>query len=256
MNLLFQSNDIFHNIITVFTRSCLPNAKKHYHIKTIKQTELDIHGIATISKIYNTHISPEIIEQSLNAVMELICVLVADGYIIKTPLFTIEVKFRGEYTGKEQKLHKGTYPYVRIKTTKMFRDYVKNRTNVIIDGIENTNGFIAKVIDESSGIENKTVTPGQLFEIYGIGLKIEYTEDNKDTAGVYFESAKDGTLIKATIIAVNKPRLLKVIVPKGLRSDTAYRIVIKTQSTKAHGSTLLKDIRIMRSDFTVTLPTG
>ena len=53
------------------------------------------------------------------------------------------------------------------------------------------------------------------------------------------------------IIAVNEPRTLKIIVP-ALNPGTMYLLMIVTQSSAKGHSNLLKTVRELHSDFTLT----
>ena len=78
-----------HQIVTKFIPAYLPDAQKPYNAKTVHHQELDIHGIASKAEVYKVTTSPRIIEEGMYAAMKIIKYLVADGFWIKTPLFTI-----------------------------------------------------------------------------------------------------------------------------------------------------------------------
>jgi hypothetical protein len=92
-----------HKIAVKFTHAFLPEAKKPYYLKAVHQPELDVHGIASKAGVYNIETSPKVIEEGLNAGMELIYYLAADGYKIKTPLFNLKIRVPGE-APKSQRL--------------------------------------------------------------------------------------------------------------------------------------------------------
>jgi hypothetical protein len=117
-------------------------------------------------------------------------------------------------------------------------------------------GLIAEAKGEATGLIDETVTLGNLLTIRGYGLKIEGDEANSTDTGLYFEPEGDGQPIKAVIIAVNEPRTLKVVVPQYLSSGTKYRLKLITQSSAKHGSGLLKNPRMIHSDFSLTAQEG
>jgi hypothetical protein len=47
--------------------------------------------------------------------MELIHYLVADGFKIKTPLFSVKMRIPGEYDGSETRLPHGVHPAARLQ---------------------------------------------------------------------------------------------------------------------------------------------
>ena len=99
MAIEFKVKDVIHNIIAKFVHTFLPDAKKPYNLRAMYQPELDVHGVASKADVYNLSVSPKTIEEGTNAFMELVYYLVADGYIIKTPLFNLRMRIPGEYDG-------------------------------------------------------------------------------------------------------------------------------------------------------------
>ena len=96
MSVVFKVRDVMRSIAVKFVHAFLPDAKKPYNIKAVHQTELDIHDIASKAEVYNITTDPEIIEEGLTVGMELIYYLAAEGYKIKTPLFTLKIRLPGE----------------------------------------------------------------------------------------------------------------------------------------------------------------
>jgi len=152
MAIEFQVKDVIHNIIAKFVHTFLPEAKKPYNLKAMHQPELDIHGIASKADVYNLSVSPKTIEEGMNAGMELIYYLVADGFKIKTPLFNLRMRIPGEYNGSETHLPQDTFPTARLQPASAFRNYLKDRVKIVIDGIDQNEGYIAEVTDEATGI--------------------------------------------------------------------------------------------------------
>jgi hypothetical protein len=103
MALDFTVKDVMHKIAVKFVHAFLPEAKKPYNLKAVHQPELDVHGIASKADVYNIGTSPKVIEEGMNAGMELIHYLVADGFKIKTPLFNVKIRVPGELP-KSQRL--------------------------------------------------------------------------------------------------------------------------------------------------------
>ncbi|MCL2293947.1 MAG: DUF4469 domain-containing protein [Spirochaetes bacterium] len=247
----FKVKDVMHNIIAKFVHAFLPEAKKPYNLRAVHQEELDIHGIASKASVYNLQTSPKVIEEGMNAGMELIYYLVADGFRIKTPLFNLRMRLPGEYNGSETHLNPDAFPVARMQATAGFRNYLKDKVKIKIDGIDQTDGYIAEVTDEATGIVDEVLTLGNLITIRGWGLKIDGAQESHETIGLYFES--DGEIrTKAEIIAVNEPRTIKAIVPY-IPSDTKYRVVIVTQTSAKNSGALLKSIRELRADTVFTV---
>ena len=101
------------------------------------------------------------------------------------------------------------------------------------------------------GLIDETATMGNILTIRDCGLKIKFDEALASGAGVYFKP-ETGLPQKVSVIAVNESRTLKVLVPETLTEETAYSLAIFTQSSTRGHNHLLKDMRDMRSDFTLT----
>lgn len=254
MALDFKLKDVIHNITVKFRQAFLPDAKKPYNLRAVNQPALDIHGIASKADIYNITTSPKVIEDGLNAGMELIYYLAADGYKIKTPLFSLHIRVPGEYDGVETHLPEGVYPEARLQVSADFRAYIRDMVKLTFDGIDVSEGFIAQAVDEATGLIDESITIGNLLTIHGIGLKIEGEDKHKGEIGLFFEDTA-GARVKAEIVAVNEPRTLKVIVPAGLVAGTEYQLLIITQSSVKHTSRPLKNVREVYSEFKLTAQT-
>ena len=244
----FTFKDVMHKIAVKFTHAFLPEAKKPYYLKAVHQPELDVNGIASKADVYNIGTSPKVIEEGLNAGMELMYYLAADGFKIKTPLFNLKIRVPGEYDGSETFLAEGVHPVARLQTSAAFRKYLKERVKIEFDGLDQSDGLIAEVKDEATGLIDEAASWGKILTIHGYGLKIESDEAHKNEVGLFFEREGNNP-IKADAIAVNEPRTLKVVVPLALALDESYTLKIVTQSSAKHGSTLLKNPREMRSEF-------
>jgi hypothetical protein len=247
----FKVKDIMHSVYVKFVHAFLPEAKKPYYLKTVHQPELDIHGIASKADVYNIQTSPKVIEEGLTAGMELIFYLVADGYKIKTPLFNLKIRVPGEYDGSETHLAHGVYARARLQTSADLRKFLEG-VKVEFDGVDSSDGYIAEVIDEATGLVDEVATWGNILTIRGFGLKIDGDEAHQDEVGLFFISTvHERQNVKAEAIAVNEPRTIKVIVPPAL-AGVPYTIKIVTQSSAKGHSSLLKELREVKSDFTVT----
>jgi hypothetical protein len=249
MSIDFIVKDIMHKITAKFIHAFLPDAKKPYYLRAVHQPELNVHGIASKADVYNITTPPRIIEDGFNAAIKLIYYLVADGYKIKTPLFNLRMRVPGEYDGAETHLPAGIFPVARMQPSASLREYLKERVQVQIDGKDDIEGYIAQATDEATGLVDEVATVGNILTIHGYGLKLE--SPTGFSPGVFFKPAT-GVPIEATVIAVNEPRTLKLVVPAGLTDGAAYSLVVQTwSSAKGHGY-MIKDMRDMLSDFTLT----
>ena len=251
MALDFMVKDVIHKITAKFVHAFLPDAKKPYNLKAVFQPELDIHELASKADVYNISTSPKVIEEGMNAGMELMGYLSADGYKIKSPLFTMKIKLPGEYDGSETHLGEKNLPEARLQVSAAYRQYLRDRVQVVFDGIDQSDGLIAEAIDEATGLIDQAATMNNLLTIRGYGLKIEGDEAHESDVGLYFDNGQDAPE-KAAIIAVNEPRTIKVIVPPTLSGAAQYTLKIVTQSSAKNSGALLKNVREVRSEFTLT----
>jgi len=247
----FKVSDVLHRVQVKFISAFLLEARKPYNLKAVCQPELDIHGIASKADVYNIQTSPKVIEDGLRAGMELIYYLVADGFKVKTPLFNLKIRIPGEYDGSETRLPEGVFPLARLQTSAAFRKYLREKVTTEFGGIDQEDGLMAEAFDEATEMVDETATVGNLLAVHGYGLKIDGDEAHKDAVGLYFEPEEGGTAVKAEIIAVNEPKTLKVIVP-ALEAGKAYTLKTVTQSSAKGSSTILKKVREIRSEYSLT----
>jgi hypothetical protein len=243
---------VAHNVVARFVHAYLPDAKKPYNLKAQYQPELDVHGVASKSTVYNIQTDPNVIEEGVNAFFVLVYYLVADGFRINTPLFNLWMRLPGEYKGDEIGLNEGLYPEARLQPTAGFRQYLRDFVKLVISGIDADVGHIAEAIDESNGQVYTTVTMGELLTVHGHGLKIEGDADHTVAVGLFFETITTPGLWNARIVAVNEDKTLKVIVPN-MPTPNTCRLKLVTQSSVKSSSYLLKNLREITSEFTLTV---
>ena len=224
--------------------------KKPYHLRAEGQPELDIHAIASKAAVYHIPISPIVIEQGFTAAIELIYYLVASGYSIKTPLFSLKMRIPGQYSGMETSLPEGVHPVPRFRLSPQFRNYLKDKVKLEISGIDRSHGYIVEALDEATGLINQGLTPGNFLTIQGYGLKIDSDSEHQLQTGVFFKP-ESGDPIKAPLIAINEPKRIKLVIPSELRPGTPYWIFIETMSSSKGSGALTKKLRDIHSDFSL-----
>jgi hypothetical protein len=261
MSIELNAKDLMHRIKAKFYPATLPKAKKPYNLRVESQTELDVLGIASKAEAYNFTTSPKTIEEGLSVGMQLIKYLAADGYHIKTPIFNLSVRVPGEYDGTETHLPAGHHPKGRLNLSAEARHYFSEHVTIEINGKEDNAGYISEVIDSYDGTVDETLHIGFPFEIYGAGLKIAADAEHAGQEGLFLINAANPTLavrIDPRLITVNEPHLIKATVNlnMGLANPgdaASVYLEIRTQASARSHSTLLTDIRTVRSDFTLTL---
>ena len=116
--------------------------------------------------------------------------------------------------------------------------------------------MIAEIVNHVTGEIDLTINAGAIFYVRGTGLKIESDDLHTDQAGLFLKDATTGvrTKIDAVNIALNMPHEIHAIAPATITAGQQYYVVVCTQSSaKSSSGRLLKDIREMKSDFTVTV---
>ena len=249
----FKAKNVVLSIAVRYVKTFLPNVKKPYHLKTERQTVVDINGIASKAAEYNVTTPPKVIEQGLEAGLEVMAYLAAQGYQIKTPLFSLNVRVPGVYYGHETSLPEGVHPVARLRISREFRKLIKERVIIKFNGYDETDGHIAEAYDELSHSSNHVLSRGGFLTIRGGGLKIESDTEHELQAGVYFLPPA-GEPIRAPAVAVNEPKTIKLVIPNELVTGTAYRIAVHTMSSPKGRGTILKNMRNMSSNFTMFAP--
>ena len=257
MGLGFKLKDVMHRISAKFYLSSLPDARKPYILRAVHQPELDIHAVASKAELYNVPTDPQVIEEGLTNGLALITYLAADGYKIKTPVFSLKASIPGEYDGTETHLPDGIHPQGRLLMAPELRRYLRERVEIQILGIEDTNGIIGEIINSETGEVNETITPGRRFDIHGTGLKIAADLEHAADTGIFLESVDTGTRIRIApyCTGINEPRTLNAFAPDAsvLPPQSKWYVVVRTQLSAMNRSTLLQNVREVKADFIITI---
>ena len=227
-------------------------ARKPYIARPANQAELDIHQLASQADTFNITVSPATIEEGMTAGMRLIFYLLARGYKINIGTCTFTLTVPGEYEGHETRLPPDVFAKARVHINPAFQQSIGRTVDVNFDGFAETNGFIAEAVDESDGSVNRRMTENAILTIHGYGLKIMADAAHEAETGLFFEPVDESSpTIKASVIAVNEPKTLKVVVPPEVGTTKSYYLKIVTQSPLRGNGKPLKDLREIRSAFTL-----
>jgi hypothetical protein len=257
MSVIFKLKDVLHRVTVKLFPAYLPDARKPYIARAVYQPELDIHGIASKAKVYDITTPPEVIEKGFLTALELIYYLTADGYKIRTPLFNLRIGIPGEYEEYDTHLPDGLSVHALLNVAPEFRKYLGEKVRLQFDGIDQRSGFIATIIDKFSETTNTCITPGRVYIIRGGGLKITSDTEHVNDTGLYYENAATGVRIREDMrnIAQNEPQVISAQSSSDL-PPADYYIVIRTQSLSKTSGRPLKNVREVKSDFTVTVPSN
>jgi hypothetical protein len=248
MNLGFTLNDALHTIAVKFVPAYLPTAEKAFNLRARFQQELDIHELALKAAVYNINTSPAVIEEGLKKGIELMYYLTADGYRIKTDLFTLSLRLPGQYKGQEERLAEGVHAVPKLRASASFRKYLRDKVKLEFMGVDAQEGIIAEAKDEATGRVDEIMTRGNVLTISGKGLKIVGEAERMDQMGVFF-LPDTGAPIKASVIVVNTQKTLKVLIPTELMVGKSYKLAVETQGSSRGAGVLVKKERDLRSAF-------
>jgi hypothetical protein len=241
-----------HNLVVKFVPAYLPEAKKPYNIKAVHQTVMTVHDVASKADVYNTGMDPLTIEQGTNAFFEMAYYLTMDGVKIVTPFFSSHIRLPGEYDGTETRMADGCFPSIRVTPNPEVNHYAGRNMNVVFSGKIDTDGRIGRITDEKTGLVDSVITIDEIVTIQGTGMKIDGDAVNADKIGLFI--CKDNTPdVRVTKVVVNEPQTLKIIVPTAkMEVGEAYTLKIVTQTSAQSYSHLVKELRTVTSEFTVT----
>lgn len=107
-----------------------------------------------------------------------------------------------------------------------------------------------------NGEVNLTITSGQVLDIRGVNLSVK---GNDPSVGLFIqkEGDTDDKRIKVTLLLLNEPKHLMLMVPAGLTAGAMYRLVHISQAGSGSTTTqLLKAPRISISGFALKATDG
>ncbi|MDR0563272.1 MAG: DUF4469 domain-containing protein, partial [Spirochaetaceae bacterium] len=108
-----------------------------------------------------------------------------DGFSVNLKYFSIHPRIGGTWENAAERFspekHKIGFSF---RTLKPLRDLAEH-VEVLIEGVADTGGFIAEVVDVTTEAVNESLTPGGMFSITGHKLKISGPDPS---CGIYFVS--------------------------------------------------------------------
>lgn len=179
--------------------------------------------------------------------------LVTSGYTVTTDNIIYVPKIKGVFT-KDGTWDSDTNSYsCGVNPAQTFREALSAVTPSFTGYVNSSGGaHITSVTDCSTGSTGGTLSSGGAVILAGSKVKVV-----GDGAGLWFVAAndeggydEDGEAVEVSLLAVNNPSKLIFQLPETLTSGTYY-IVIKT--LYAHTSTNLKNLRVIVSDFSVSI---
>jgi hypothetical protein len=246
MSILDNVAEVLHEIRAKLYHNYLLNAEGKYIARAQVQKTLSVEEVcaAAVSRGGVTIPYADLVE-AVYAYLKEMAYDLANGFGVGNPYYAIHPKITGTFadalSGIDPEKNKPDFTFCKRKGLRDLTD----RITIVIDGVAETEAYIAEVIDFMSGLKNDTLTSGGVMSILGYKLKIMGTDPS---IGVYLINQTDSTKTKITTNFIdNLPSKLTVMLPQ-LSSGT-WRVQVITQYS---GSTLpLKEARII--DYPIDL---
>jgi len=242
---VYSVSERMHKMRSKLYPSYLPGTEGSYIARTTNEAAVTIEDICAAMKNRGGYDGSY--EDALQTVkhfyMEMMYQL-CDGFSVNTGYFTIHPNIGGTFSSDKETHDHNKHPITfRFQSLKALRD-LRNDIEVIIEGIADTQGWIAEFIDVEENSVNSIFVPGNQFVI--TGHKIKVAGDNPNV-GVYFVPVDNPSEAKKVLrIAENSSG--KII---GISPDPAHarnRVEIRTQFTGST-NTFLKTPRVITSGF-------
>ena len=215
---------------------------------------MTISDIAAEIASERTDLREDTIVMAANLIADKITDLVCQGYTVVTGTATYQPSIKGSFTGNT-----GTWDddvnscACTVSSSQSLKDALAEVSAEFTGYVQSAgNARISAVSDATTGATDGTVTAEGIITV--TGSKIKVTGDGSglwlSPAGDDGEYDEDNGGIEVTVFATNDPSKLIFALPSDVTLGSYY-IVIKTLYSKSN--TLLKSLRTIVSDFTITV---
>jgi hypothetical protein len=242
---------VLHRIRAKLYPNYLRNVEGAYIARTDDERSLGPDDVCAALQTRGGHdgsSDPTLVENIREFLDEMVYQL-CDGYSINLGYISIHPRIGGAWENAlepfDRKKHPIGFTFRVLKPLRDLTEYIE----VFIEGIANTNGFIAEVIDVSTEAVNEVLTPEGMFAVSG--HKIKVTGESTDCGVFFVNVASPGQRLRAVgHLAENSAS--KVI---GMLPDLPagqWQVEIVSQYTGS-GSTSLKTPRTIRGTAILTV---
>jgi hypothetical protein len=249
MSGLTTVTEVLHRIRVKLYPNYLPKIEGEYIARTDNEAALTIEQVCSALKNRGGYTgSYEDIVEHVKLFLDEAAYQLCDGYAVNATYFSVHPKVRGTFNSKHERATEEAHPVAfAFRVRGPLRDIAKYIV-VEVEGVADTNGYIEELTDIATGAVNEIVTPGDNITITGHKLKVM---GDARKAGLFFVAPGTPEIAaKVPRLAVNDPSKLVGIVPQLLPDKNWY---VEVQTTYSGASnTPLKEMRVIRSDFTVT----
>ena len=240
---------VFHRIRVKLYPNYIPGITGKYLGRTISEKTLTVKEVCDAMFLRGGFRGdPAEVEQYIALFNREVAHQLCDGFAVSTGYYSIHPSVGGTFDSKLEGVSPDKHPITfSFRVLEPLRKLVDD-IEVFVDGLAESGAFINEFLDVTSDLINQKATVGGQFIL--TGNKIKIAGDAQDV-GLYFTTpgAPDAA-IKAGKLALNDPNRLVGIIPE-LLPDKPWALEVRTQYT--NGSTILKEVRTIASEFTVTV---
>ncbi|MDR0636028.1 MAG: DUF4469 domain-containing protein [Treponema sp.] len=240
---------VFHRIRVKLYLNYIPGIKGKYIARTVSEKTLSVKEVCDAMFLRGGFRGdPAEVEQYIALFNREVAYQLCDGFAVSTGYYSVHPSVGGTFDSKQEGVspdkHPITFSFRVLEPLHKLVDDIE----VFVEGVAESGAFINEFLDVTTDLINQKATVGGQFIL--TGNKIKIAGDAQDV-GLYFTtpSAPDAP-IKVGKLALNDPNRLVGIIPE-LLPDKPWTLEVHTQYT--NGSTTLKEVRTIVSDFTVTV---
>jgi hypothetical protein len=248
MAVINNPTEVLHRIRAKLYPNYLPGVSGEYIARTDDEASLDIEQVCAALKNRGGSTAQyddlvEHVRQFFNEAAYQLC----DGFSVNTGYFSVHPRIGGTFSAASEGHTEHGHPInFSFRTRQPLRDLTKY-IEVFIEGVAAVQGFIDEVIDVDPGAVNETLTPGGQFVVTGHKIKVAGTDPG---VGLYFVPQGGGSPVKVTTpLAENSTSKIIGIIPA--LGAGGYTVEVRTQFSS--GSTLLKEVRVVRFETVLTV---
>jgi hypothetical protein len=250
MAIINQVNEVRHHIRAKLYPSYLSTAEG-YIARTQAEAPLTIEDVAAAAKNRGGYTgSYENLVEHVKVYLDEAAYQLADGFSVQNDYYSIHPKIGGVFEKVTDppapEKHKVDFAF---RKRSGLRD-LAGKISVEIEGVADTQGYIAQVRDVHTDSIDDVLSPGKVLII--LGSKIRVLGDEPEV-GVFFVNTADGTRTQVTErLSENGHSKVHVEIPESLVPGQQYRVEIVSRYSGS--GNLLKEPRNILYPVVLTVP--
>jgi hypothetical protein len=240
---------VFHRIRVKLYPNYIPGIEGKYIARTASEKTLSVKEVCDAMFLRGGFRGdPAEVEQNVMLFNREVAHQLCDGFAVSTGYYSVHPSVGGTFESKLEGVSPEKHPITfNFRILEPLHKLV-NDIEVFVEGLAESGAFINEFFDVESDLINQKATVGGQFILTGNKIKII---GNMQETGLYFTNPNDqNSPIKIGKLAVNEPNRLIGVVPE-LTPDKPWTLEAHTQYT--NGSTLLKEVRVIASEFSVVV---